>query len=128
MHQLRFVVFVSTLALMVGACGGDPSATPPPSGGSVYVGAVAGTDGDGISDDDELYLAERFAPYLHLHPDEKFYPVSAEYAISNSELFRVGAGLVDANPTAVSISKFTDPLSGYYLDNKQGSIDDNGIE
>ena len=44
MQQLRFVVFVTTLALMVGACGGDPSVTPPPSGGSVYVGAVAGTD------------------------------------------------------------------------------------
>lgn len=44
MQQLRFVAFVTTVALLVVGCGGDPSGTPPPVGGSVYVGAVDGTD------------------------------------------------------------------------------------
>lgn len=44
MQQLRFVAFVTALALAVVACGGAPSAAPPTASESVYVGAVQGTD------------------------------------------------------------------------------------
>ncbi len=79
-------------------------------------------------DGTEYGLARRTAPYLYLHPDEIFYPVSPEYAISRSNLNRTGIGLISPNPAAFTLSAHTDPRDGYYLDNRMGTIHDDGIE
>ncbi len=73
-------------------------------------------------------LAQRTAPYLYLHPDEAFYPVSPEYALSRSNLNQTRAGLISATPTSASLASYTDPNGGYYLDNRMGNIYDDGIE
>jgi hypothetical protein len=93
--------------------------------------APAGADSDSIPDTMERQLAERFAPYFYLHPDEEFYPVSVDYAISRSDLMRndgsAGGILVSSSPTEAMLSGLTDPSAGYYLDNRRGTIDDDGI-
>ncbi len=73
-------------------------------------------------------LAQRTAPFLYLHPKESFYPVSPEYAISRSNLNRSEEGLITASPSGTSLAAYTDPDGGYYLDNRMGTIHDDGIE
>ncbi len=73
-------------------------------------------------------LAQEFAPRLYLHPDEIFKPVSPEYAISRSDLKNINTGLITPNPTASQLSALTDPSAGYYLDNRLGTISDDGIK
>jgi hypothetical protein len=88
------------------------------------------TDKDGISDEDELSLAKEFAPVLYFEKGEEVYPVAIEYHIKNSNLNKSVDGeniLVDPNPSAENLSKYKNPDENYYLDNRKGSIDDNGI-
>lgn len=73
-------------------------------------------------------LAEKFAPYLHLHPDEAFYPVSIDYALSSSTLANVNTGTLTENPTASQLSSLSIPNAGFYLDNRMGTIHDDGIK
>lgn len=44
-------------------------------------------DGDGLSDDTELRLAQQFAPIIHFHPLEVFYPSAVEPYIAETELY-----------------------------------------
>ncbi|MBC7128429.1 MAG: Vps62-related protein [Thermoplasmatales archaeon] len=88
------------------------------------------TDKDGISDEDELSYAKEFAPILYFEKGEEVYPVAVEYHIKNSNLNKSVDGeniLVDSNPSAENLSKYKNPDENYYLDNRKGSIDDNGI-
>ncbi len=73
-------------------------------------------------------LAQRTAPYLYLHPKESFHPVSPEYAISRSDLNLAGVGLISSSPNSAMLAQYTDPNAGYYLDNRMGTIEDDGIE
>lgn len=87
-------------------------------------------DNDSIPDELEEDLANQYAPYLYLHPDEKFYPVSTSYAISRSDLKDTedqGAP-ISTNPTVDMLDDYNDPEEGIYLDNREGTIDDKGIE
>jgi hypothetical protein len=106
---LQFMICLTAVALLV-----MPSGTHAQSSGS-------------LTDSQMNQLAEKFAPYLHLHPDEAFYPVSIDYAISRSTLANINTGIVTENPTVSQLSAYTDPNAGYYLDNRMGTIDDNGI-
>jgi len=88
------------------------------------------SDGDGIPDTVESYLAEKFAPVIHLHPDEALLPVGIEYALNNSELLLKKDGsvqLVDHSPTPESLSRYNSSDSRYFLDNIHGGIDDTGV-
>lgn len=76
-------------------------------------------------------LAARFAPYLYLHPEESFYPVSPEYAISRSNLNQSQAGaplIVSASPSVTQIASYNNVNAGYCLDNRMGTINDDGIK
>ncbi|MDG6219935.1 MAG: Vps62-related protein [Candidatus Thermoplasmatota archaeon] len=87
-------------------------------------------DNDSLDDVFEATLAGRFAPILYLHPDEDFYPVSAQYHISRSDLMQApNQNLIDSSPTAtsISVSPYNVPDQGYYLDNTEGTINDQGI-
>lgn len=44
-------------------------------------------DGDGISDDMELRLAHMFAPIVHFHPHEFFFPTPVETYLRDTKLF-----------------------------------------
>jgi len=86
-------------------------------------------DNDGIDDAEEQALAEKYAPVLYFEENEEVYPVSISYALSNSNL-NISDGssiLIDENPTVEEISKYTDPNTNYYLDNRKGTIHDDGI-
>ncbi|MEM1514053.1 MAG: Vps62-related protein [Candidatus Thermoplasmatota archaeon] len=88
------------------------------------------TDNDGISDEDELSLAKDFSPILYFERGEEVYPVTVDYHIKNSNLNKSVDGeniLIDATPSALNLSKYKNPSENYYLDNRKGSIDDNGI-
>ncbi|MEM2508874.1 MAG: Vps62-related protein [Candidatus Thermoplasmatota archaeon] len=88
------------------------------------------TDNDGISDEDELSLAKDFSPILYFERGEEVYPVTVDYHIKNSNLNKSVDGeniLIDASPSALNLSKYKNPSENYYLDNRKGSIDDNGI-
>ncbi len=87
---------------------------------------VAADDNDGIDDALELQLAQKFAPYLNFHPDEAFYPISPEYAVSRSNL-NTTDGLVASNPTIESLASYTNLSANYFLDNLQGTVEDEGI-
>jgi hypothetical protein len=50
-------------------------------------GAHGDLDGDGISDDMELRLAHMFAPVVHFHPKESFFPTSVETYLRETQLF-----------------------------------------
>ena len=93
---------------------------------------VAGVDedNDGVEDDLEATLAERFAPILVFEGEETFYPVSIDYHLNNSNLnqSRAGDDLVDADPTVEEIGNYTDPDDKYYLDNRLGNTSNDGIE
>jgi hypothetical protein len=87
-------------------------------------------DDDTIPDDQEEALANEYAPYLYLHPDEKFYPVSPDYAISRSDLMSTDneGTLISSSPDVDMLDDYSDPEEGIYLDNREGTIDDDGIE
>lgn len=44
-------------------------------------------DGDGLSDDMEVRLARQFAPVLHFHPGEMFYPSAVESYLDETDLY-----------------------------------------
>ncbi len=86
-------------------------------------------DNDGIDDTEERALAEKYAPILYFEEKEKVYPVSVDYAISNSNLNRSDEGvpaLIDENPTVEELSHYNTD-ENYYLDNRKGTIHDDGI-
>ncbi len=72
--------------------------------------AQADSDGDGISDSEELLLAETYAPSLRFTTGEEFFPVEVEYFLASAELYlKDGDGniLVDPNPTIYSLPDTT---------------------
>jgi hypothetical protein len=81
-----------------------------------------------LTNDEMSQLAEKFAPYLHLHPDEAFYPVSIDYALAQSTLANVNTGTLTESPTASQLSSLSIPNAGFYLDNRMGTIQDDGIK
>jgi len=86
-------------------------------------------DNDGIDDTEERALAEKYAPILYFEEKEKVYPVSVDYAISNSNLNRSDEGVpapIDENPTVEELSHYNTD-ENYYLDNRKGMIHDDGI-
>lgn len=90
----------------------------------------ADTDNDGIEDADEQTLAEKYAPILQFEKDEKFYPVSIQYHLNNSNLnqSRPGPDLVDPDPTVAEIGAEQDPDLKFYLDNRLGNVSNDAIE
>ncbi len=73
-------------------------------------------------------LAASYAPILHFDPEERTFPVDAEYFINGSSLFKSelgGAVLIDPAPTAESLASKSDPK--YYLDNQYGGLSDEGV-
>jgi len=86
-------------------------------------------DNDGIDDAEEQTLAEKYAPILYFEEKEEVYPVSISYAISNSNLNQSKEGepiLIDENPTVEELSHYNVD-ENYYLDNRKGTIYDDGI-
>jgi hypothetical protein len=68
---------------------------------------------------------------LCLHPDEVFYPVSPTYALDRSALMRHDASgddiQISNDPTVSMVSSLTNPDDGYFLDNRRGTVEDDGI-
>ena len=81
-----------------------------------------------LTEDERIQLSEKFAPCLHLHPDEAFYPVPIDYALAYSTLANVNTGPLTENPTSSQLSSLSVPNAGFYLDNRMGTIHDDGIE
>ncbi len=91
---------------------------------------AADSDGDGISDEVEASLAESFAPVLRLAKDEAFFPVTIQYTLNNSILKRLEDEVfqtISEEPTPLKLSNYAGAESKYFLDNKQGTIDDDGV-
>ena len=102
---------------------------------SAMPGKASGADGDndGLDDDEELTLAETYAPILQFEGKERCFPVSIPYHLNNSNLNLSrsedeGDLLVDPAPSVARIGNLTDPDEKYYLDNRLGTIHDDGIE
>ncbi|MCK5301397.1 MAG: Vps62-related protein, partial [Thermoplasmatales archaeon] len=74
---------------------------------------------------DDNDIAQQYAPIFYFEKDETCYPVNISYHIDNSYLYRVGQQ--DPIKTSPSIDNLPIDNNDYYLDNKIGSIDDNGI-
>lgn len=97
------------------------------------------TDGDRIDDATEQALLEAYAPYLHFHPEESYFPVSVQFALDTSVLERYNDSgppiLVDRNPTPHALAALdvpadprVNPGDVFYLNNTLGSRrDDTGI-
>ncbi|MEM0449382.1 MAG: Vps62-related protein [Methanomassiliicoccales archaeon] len=90
--------------------------------------ARAAEDGDGIGEDQERELMQRFAPIYYFHKDERVFPVKVEYFLSNCNLnASVGNSsiLIKSPPlTAADLQSFNDPSGNYYLDDLTGTIHD----
>ncbi len=83
------------------------------------------SDNDGLMDSTEAEIASKFAPNLQFAGGEKFFPVSLDYHISNSDLKLKSSGgdqVVSSSPTIDTISNFPD--GDYYLDNKLGGLEE----
>jgi len=94
-----------------------------------YVMAID-EDKDGIDDEKEEILAQKYAPILYFEKKEKLFPVAIQYHLSNSNLNQsTGDGnlLIDASPSIQEISLYTEPDKNYYLDNRKGGINNTGI-
>ena len=74
---------------------------------------------------DDNDIAQQFAPIFYFEKEETCYPVNISYHIDNSYLYRIGQQ--DPIKTSPSIDNLPIDNNDYYLDNKIGSIDDNGI-
>ena len=74
---------------------------------------------------DDNDIAQQYAPIFYFEKDETCYPVNISYHIDNSYLYRIGQQ--DPIKTSPSIDNLPIDNNDYYLDNKIGSIDDNGI-
>ena len=74
---------------------------------------------------DDIDIAQHYAPIFYFEKDETCYPVNISYHIDNSYLYRIGQQ--DPIKTSLSIDNLPIDNNDYYLDNKIGSIDDNGI-
>lgn len=87
-------------------------------------------DNDGVSDSTEESLAQQFAPVLYFTSDETVYPVAIQYHLERSNLnqSRDGDDLVDSDPTVAEIGAINDRDGKYYLDNREGGLDDENIE
>ena len=96
---------------------------------SPATGAEDDRDNDGMPDEFETALSEEYAPILHFEKDEQFFPVQIEYHLQNSNLNQslLEEKLIDPSPTPSSIANYTDPETRYYLNNRKGSVDDDGI-
>ncbi len=91
---------------------------------------AADYDNDGIDDENEKMLAERFAPIFYFEKEEKLFPVAISYHLSNSNLNKSEGNasiLIDAHPSVEELSQYNDADENYYLDNRKGTINDNGI-
>lgn len=88
------------------------------------------TDNDGITDDIEFSLAQKYSPTLYFVKDEDFFPVEIEYHLDNSNLKKSqdGEDLVNPSPTISEIGNYTNQNAPYYLDNIKGTVDDDGIK
>jgi len=66
-------------------------------------------------------VAEKYAPVLYFEKDEKCYPVSAQYAIDNSDLYNVSSEQPEVRDlSSVNWNNYTADV--YYLDNQVGTI------
>ena len=74
---------------------------------------------------DDNDIAQQYAPIFYFEKEETCYPVNISYHIDNSYLYRLGQQ--DPIKTSPSIDNLPIDNNDYYLDNKIGSIDDNGI-
>jgi len=91
---------------------------------------AADLDNDGIDDTEEQALGEKYAPILYFEKEEKLFPVAVEYHISNSNLNKSVNNtsiLIDANPSVEELSIYNDMNENFYLDNRKGTIYNNGI-
>ena len=89
---------------------------------------AADLDNDGIDDAEEQALGEKYAPILYFEKEEKLFPVAVEYHVSNSNLNKSVDNtsiLLDTNPSVEELPKYND--GNYYLDNRKGTINDDGI-
>ena len=92
--------------------------------------AAQDSDNDGVSDPTEESLAQRFAPVLFFTADETVYPVAIQHHLERANLnqSRDGDDLMDSDPTVAEIGDLNDRDGKYYLDNRKGGLDDEGIE
>jgi len=79
---------------------------------------------DNVSADEED-IALQYAPIFYFEKDETCFPVDVSYHISNSYLYIIGHE--DPINTSPTIDSLPIDYNDYYLDNKIGSIADNGI-
>lgn len=87
-------------------------------------------DNDGIDDEYEKEVAEKYAPVLYFEKKEMLYPVSVEYHVLNSNLNRSGKNetvLIDSSPSINELSEYNEVEKNYYLDNRIGTVDDEKI-
>jgi len=80
-----------------------------------------------VSADDQS-LAEQYAPELYFEASEKCFPVTAEYHIDASELYKYSKQLVEENPTSAGLASYAgESYFDYYLDNQLGSPNSDAI-
>ena len=85
---------------------------------------------------DDIEIAEEYAPILYFESDEKCFPVSVNYCIDNSELYQYtsdGPILINSTPTIEELGLYSSFQSqyqyveDYYLDNIHGTVNDYGV-
>lgn len=95
---------------------------------ALFVASVIEADGDPtVSKTLENELADKFSPCLYFHPDEAFYPISPNYTIARSNLNST-SGLLHQNVTSEMLATYNSTSTEYYLDNRMGTLFDDGIE
>ncbi|OPX59331.1 MAG: hypothetical protein A4E29_01279 [Methanomassiliicoccales archaeon PtaB.Bin134] len=80
-----------------------------------------------LTPSEEAALAEQYAPVYYFHGDERLFPVDIEHYVTLCNL-NISAGstsvLVDGSITSSDLTYYT---SNHYLDNRMGTIRDDGI-
>lgn len=92
--------------------------------------SAADGDNDGLDDDQEATLASKYSPFLYYEEEEKFFPVTIDYHLNNSNLNQslLTEVIIDPEPKPSTIGIYTNRDLNYYLDNRLGSVNDSAIE
>ncbi|MDD1770585.1 MAG: Vps62-related protein [Methanomassiliicoccales archaeon] len=92
--------------------------------------AASGPSSLALTHSEKEDLAASFAPILHFERDERVFPVDVAYFLSCSDLKSAGgstlisSGLDDGS---ISSEPYSIPGGGYYLDDRYGGINDDGV-
>lgn len=85
---------------------------------------LLGISGSAATDEE---LAQQYAPILYFEGQETCYPVDISYHVDNSNLYQLNEDTaIVESPTIEDLAQYS-TSEYFYLDNQQGSINDNGI-